>query len=319
MEETTTAERKAAREKKRRRIQIIRRIKVGTVLCIGLAVLLYLLSAFVFFKVETIDVVGITDENGNTLPGSSFYTNEEIIRISGVNIGDSLVLLSKHDTKESIEKLLPYIGNVKVQRKYPSSLKLTVEDTASVFALDDGGGYTLMNEKFKVLEKVAKVPSGSAKIVGIPVVSDEIGTIAKFNDEANKNRLNTVVDAFNDAEIDNITKIDLSNIANVKVTVDGRFTLVLGTLTQLNEKLSIGIKTIDAEIANNPDAKVIIDLTDPDRSYVRDDYSPIENEEESSMAFEADDSQEKPEDEPEEKPEDEKPAEEPENVPDAVG
>lgn len=305
MEEKANAEKKAARARKKRIKQIIKMAKVGTGLCIGLAVLLYLLSAFVFFKVESIDVAftGITDGNSDALPDSGYYSSEEIVRVSGVDIGDSLVLISKYEIEESIEKLLPYIGNVKVQRKYPSTLRLTVEDTSSVYALDAGGGYTLLNKDFKVLETVEKLPSGSAKVVGIPIVSSETGTVIKFNDDAYKSRLETIMDAFDDAEIQNVTKIDLTNIANVKVTVDGRFTLVIGTLTQLDKKISTAIKTIEAEIQNNPDARVIIDLTDPDRSYVRDDYSPLEEVVSEISTDEQDEIPEEPEELPEEIPE----------------
>ena len=88
MEETARAEKKAEREKKRRRVQMVRKIKVGAGLCIGLAVLLYLLSAFVFFKVESIEVIGTPDENGESLPGSSYYSSEEIVRVSGVKASD---------------------------------------------------------------------------------------------------------------------------------------------------------------------------------------------------------------------------------------
>ena len=305
MEERANAEKKAARARKKRIKHIIKMVKVGAGLGIGLAVLLYLLSAFVFFKVENIDVTftGITDENGEALLDSGYYSSEEIVRVSGVNIGDSLVLVSKYDVEESIEKLLPYIGNVKVQRKYPSTLRLTVEDTSAVYALDAGGGYTLLNEDFKVLETVEKIPFGSAKVVGIPVATAEIGTVIKFSDESHKSRINTIAEAFSESGIPNVTKIDLSNIANIKVTVDGRFTLVLGTLTQLDKKLSTAIKTIEAETADNPDARIIIDLTDPDRSYVRDDYSPVE-EVVSEVTTDAEiESSEEPEELPEEIPE----------------
>ncbi len=305
MEETTKAEKKAARARKKRIKHIMKLVKVGAGLGIGLAVLLYLLSAFVFFKVENIDVTftGITDGNSETLLDSGYYSSEEIVRVSGVDIGDSLVLISKYDIEESIERLLPYIGNVKVQRKYPSTLRLTVEDTSSVYALDAGGGYTLLNENFKVLETVEKIPFGSAKVVGIPVATAEIGTVIKFNDEANKTRIETISEAFAESEINNITKIDLSNIANVKVTIDGRFTLVIGTLTQLDKKISTATKTIQAEIANNPDVRIIIDLTDPDRSYVRDDFSPME-EVVSEVTTDAEtESPEEPEEIPEEIPE----------------
>lgn len=310
MEETGRAERNAARAKKRRRTQIIRRIKVGAGLCIGLAVLLYLLSAFVFFKVESVEVIGIPDENGENLPGSSYYSSDEIVRVSGVNIGDSLVLVSKYSTKESIEKLLPYIGNVKVQRKYPSTLRLVVEDTSAVYALDAGGGYTLLNEEYKVLGTMEKIPSGAAKVVGISMVNNEVGTIAEFSDEAYKTRLDTIKDACTDAGISDITKIDIENIANVSITINGRFTLILGTLIQLEEKLSMAFNTMEAELANSPDARIIIDVKDPERSYVRDDYSPIETEDESE-----------PEngDDPENTDEPNIDDEVPEDIPEAVG
>ena len=309
MEEKSNAEIKAARAAKKRRKHIIKMVKVGAGLGIGLAVLLYLLSAFVFFKVDTIEILGVVDENGTAAEGSSYYSDEEIIRVSGVDTGDSLVLVSKYDVEESIERLLPYIGNVKVQRKYPSTLRLTVEDTSSVYALDAGGGYILMNREFKMLETVEGIPAGSAKIVGISVVSSEIGTVVKFSDEAQKNRIETIMDEFSGSEIPNITKIDLANIANVKVTVDNSYTLVLGTLTQLDKKISTATKTISAEIANNPDARVIIDLTDPNRSYVRDDYSPAEE-----IVSEIPDGEDVIVDEPEDIPE-----ELPEEIPEAVG
>ena len=314
MEETVRAEKKAQKEKRRRRIQMIRKIKVGAGLCIGLAVLLYLLSAFVFFKVGSVEVIGTPDADGNALPGSSYYSSEEIVRVSGVETGDSLVLVSKKNTKASIEKLLPYIGNVKVQRRYPSTLRLVVEDTSAVYALDAGGGYTILNEEFKVLGVTEKMPKGSAKIIGVSVVNAEIGTIAEFSDESYKTRLETIREKCKDAGVTNITKIDIENIANVSITVDGRFTFILGTLTQLEEKLSMAVRTMESEISNDQDLKIIIDVKDPERSYVRDDYSPVENEyeneQESIIAEENDESADSEETPQEELPED---------VPEAVG
>ena len=63
MQEIKNSDKNALKAKKRRRLQIIRRIKVIGGLCAGLALVLYLLSAFVFFKISVIDVVGITDED----------------------------------------------------------------------------------------------------------------------------------------------------------------------------------------------------------------------------------------------------------------
>ncbi len=279
MEDQRTTDKMAQREKKRRKTMIIRKIKVGAVLCAVLALVLYLLSAFVFFKIDKIEVIGVKDEEGNILPASIYYTEEEIIRISGIETGDSLVRVNKSDVKNSIEKLLPYVGNVKVQKKYPSILRLVTSDTHAVYGADVGGGLTLLDENYKVLGVSEKRPAGCMKITGVSFETAETGENAVFTDEAYKSRIKNIVDACEKAGIENVTKLDLSNIANVRIVIDGKVTLILGTITDLSDKLTMGLRTMEAELQNASEAKIIIDVTDSDRSYVRDDYSPVEDDE----------------------------------------
>lgn len=271
--ELSRAEKKALKEKRQRRRQIIRRIKVGAGACLVLAVVLYLLCAFVFFKVESISVISASDEE---TAASSYYSADEIIRVSGVNTGDSLVLVSKHQVAESIETLLPYIGNVTVKRGYPSTLKIIIEDTDAFFAVENNGAYTLLNRDFKVLGSSDYIPDGCARLVGVDFSLMTVGQPAEFEDAANKDRINNLISECENAEIGNIIKYDLENIANVRIVINSRITLILGTITDLPDKLSLGLKTIEAELKNNTNAHIIIDVTDPDRSYVRDDHSPIE-------------------------------------------
>ena len=318
MEEKKTADKKALKEKKRQRLILIRKIKVGTVLCAVLALVLYLLSAFVFFRIDKIEVIGVKDADGNILPASTYYTEEEIIRVSGVETGDSLVRVSKSAVRDSIEKLLPYIGNVKVQRRYPSTLRLVTEDTHAVYGADAGGGLTLLDENYKVLGVSEKRPKGCMKITGLSFESAETGETAVFTDEAYKARIKSIVDACNDAGIENITKLDLANIANVRIVINSRVTIILGTITDLNEKLSMGLRTMEAELQNASEAKIIIDVTDSERSYVRDDFSPVEDDEEVSEPEEPADVS--PEDEvPEENPDEPIQDNNDEKQPEAVG
>jgi len=317
MEEKKTADKKALKEKKRQRLILIRKIKVGTVLCAVLALVLYLLSAFVFFRIDKIEVIGVKDADGNILPASTYYTEEEIIRVSGVETGDSLVRVSKSSVRDSIEKLLPYIGNVKVQRRYPSTLRLVTEDTHAVYGADAGGGLTLLDEDYKVLGVSEKRPKGCMKITGLSFESAETGETAVFTDEAYKARIKSIVDACNDAGIENITKLDLANIANVRIVINSRVTIILGTITDLNEKLSMGLRTMEAELQNASEAKIIIDVTDSERSYVRDDFSPVEDDEEVSEPEEPTDvstEDDAPEDNPDEPAQDNN-----EKQPEAVG
>lgn len=314
MEEQKKSDKKVLKEKNRQKLILIRKIKVGAVLCAVLALVLYLLSAFVFFRIDKIEVIGIKDAEGNILPASTYYTEDEIIRVSGVETGDSLVRVSKSEVKDAIEKLLPYVGNVKVQRRYPSTLRLVTEDTHALYGVDVGGGLTLLDENYKVLGVSEKRPAGCMKVVGLSFEYSETGETAVFTDEAYKSRIQNIIDACNKAGIENITKLDLSNIANVKIVINSRVTMILGTITDLDEKLSMGLRTMEAELQNASEAKIIIDVTDSERSYVRDDFSPIEDDEE--ISTEQIPEEDAPEDEGEQEPEEEKNEEQ---QPEAVG
>ncbi len=259
--------------KRQRRRQLIRRIKVGAIFCAVLFVVLYLLCALVFFKIEKIEVLPIDDTKQQS---SEYYSADEIARISGVNTGESLVLVSKHTVSERIKLLLPYIDNVKIKRSYPSTLKIEVEDTSAFFALEGNGGYTLLNRNFKVLGASSYIPDGCARLEGIKFSYLSSGETAVFDDTVSADRINLLISECENAGVQNVTKYDLSNIANVRIVVDLRVTFVLGTLTELNEKLELALKTLAAETENNEHAHIIINVTDPNKSYVRDDLSPIE-------------------------------------------
>lgn len=271
--ELTAAEKKALKAKRQRKTQIIRRIKVGTGLCFVLAVVLYLLCALVFFKIDSVVVLPADSESSTA---SKYYGDEDIIKVSGAEKGESLVLISKTDIKNSVETLLPYIGNITVKRSYPSTLKLIVEDHDAFFAVEKNSMFTLMNRDFKVLETSEYIPEGCARLVGMNFTEMYVGYDAVFEEEAGKTRLNGLIAECEAAGIGTVTKYDLTNIANVRIVINNRITLVLGTLTGLQDKLSLGIKTVETELQANPQAHIIIDVTNPERSYVRDDHSPIE-------------------------------------------
>lgn len=271
--ELTRAEKKALKAKKQRRIQIFRYIKVGAGLSFVLAVVLYLLCALVFFRIGSVVVVPASEDSATA---SKYYSDEEIINVSGADIGESLVLISKKDVKDAIESLLPYIGNVTVKRSYPSTLKLVVEDHDAFFAVEYNGMYTLLNREFKVLETSENIPTGCAKLEGVEFSEMFIGSDALFEDSSDETRLNNLISECEKAGIENITKYDLTNIANVRIMINYRITFVLGTLTDMEDKLELALRTVDAETGGNPEAHIIIDVTNPDRSYVRDDQAPIE-------------------------------------------
>ncbi len=258
--------------------KVKRYVLFGAIVAVVAVIALYFLSAYVFFKIEKIEVTGADGKKTEFNQGSANYLDEDVIRISGVRTGDSLVRTSKKDIEERIETLLPYIGSVTVKKTLPSTLKLIVADTTAYYALEKGGAYSVLDKTFKSLGDEAKVPEGCIKVTGVSLMSDEAGYTAKFNDDSTRERLAAIVESLDNAGIKDVSSISMSNIANIQVVINGRITFVLGSVSDIDDKISLGVKTMEAELALNPEAHIIINLNETGKSYVRDDPSPIEGE-----------------------------------------
>lgn len=262
----------SAERKKLNKTAIRNRIIIALSACLILAVVLYVLITFVLFKVNKINVISAT---GNAAV-SSYYTDDEIIEASDVDLGVGLFQLSLSKISEKITTELPYIGKAEVKRKLMSTLEITVTDTSAAYGIESNGKFIVLDEKFKVLGVESFLPQGASKLVGVEFNTLENGKIAEFSDSTDSIRLLTLVNACKEGGLTNITKYDIENVANVKIVINSRITVTFGTLTDIDEKVFITDVTLDRELKENANAHLIIDATSTDRSYVRNDTSPIE-------------------------------------------
>ena len=276
----TDSEKNTRAEKQKKKQSKKKNFAQAVLLCIIFGCIIFILCAFVLFKVDNITVEGLPDDfcgDTHKYTNSCYYSDDDIIRMCGVENGESLVMMSKKDVVENLTKRLPYLGSVEVKRQYPSTLKIVVEDTHAVYAVDAGGGYTLLDKNFKALERCEKIPDNCAKVIGVHLLSSEIGKTVQFEDENCKTRISSIEENCAKRNIKGITKIDIVNIANISFKIDNKYTVVLGVLTDLEDKFDAVAATIKAESEKNSNARKIINVVDPKRAYVGDDTSPLEN------------------------------------------
>lgn len=124
---------------KRRRGRFGGIYKVLSVLLIAAAVIV---ACVVFFRVNTIEVVG-----------NVRYTAEEIIEASGVKAGDNLIALAGGRVSASIRTQLPYVEGVALQRAYPDGLVIRVTERVAAASVDSAEGRWLISTQGKLLEK----------------------------------------------------------------------------------------------------------------------------------------------------------------------
>ena len=112
------------------------------VLSIFLAAAAVIVACVVFFRVNSIEVVG-----------NVRYTAQEVIDASGIQTGDNLIALPAGKVSASIRVQLPYVEGVAIQRAYPDGLVIRVTERSASASVDSAEGRWLITAQGKLLEK----------------------------------------------------------------------------------------------------------------------------------------------------------------------
>lgn len=100
------------------------------------------LSLTVFFKIESVTVIG-TDK----------YPPEEIAAASGILPGDNMFRVNAGTVKTVLVEKYPYIDFVELRRKLPHAIQLEITQCKPAGALALDGEYMLITKEGKVLER----------------------------------------------------------------------------------------------------------------------------------------------------------------------
>ena len=93
--------------------------------------------------------------------GSTHYTDEEIIEASGLSVGQSIFSLKKKQAAENILRAFPYVERVMVESPSFTSIKISIVEAEPVAAVQAPGGWIILGENGKGLEKL---PEDSSRL-----------------------------------------------------------------------------------------------------------------------------------------------------------
>jgi cell division protein FtsQ len=79
--------------------------------------LLFTLSVTVFFPVKSVEI-----------EGNSYYTSEEIKKAVDINKKDNLLIINKEKVLNDLQKQLPFVDDIKINKKLPGAVKITVTE-----------------------------------------------------------------------------------------------------------------------------------------------------------------------------------------------
>ncbi len=189
--------------------------KLLSVLLICTAILV---AMTLFFRVDEIVVTG-----------QRRYTEEEIREASGVEAGSNLYMLNKYDIVRAIVAKLPYIEDIRVNRKLPDTLLIEVHESGRPFALVQDGSAWLISAGGKIVEQVPEARAGEyGRISGCQLLAPSVGTSIALATEyaTQESSLLALLEALEAAGLsENVDGIRLDDLGSLNMDYIGRFTV----------------------------------------------------------------------------------------------
>lgn len=217
---------------------------------IVVGIVMAVLSNTVLFKCGSIEVTGTTR-----------YTAEEIIAAAGVKTGENLLHIDAKKAENGVMNTFAFVDKVSVKKNYPTKIVIEITEAQNWFALNQGGKTVVISRGGRVLGTIPA--DGLVLVKGFEAENLDVGSKLSSTVDA-KNKI--IMEIFETAEkvgLANVTEIDLTDRFSIKITVDGRIVLNLGSSVQLESKLRVGQALIEKEISEDEQVSVL--LTNPEK------------------------------------------------------
>lgn len=248
------------RRRRRRRALLIFYLFVFITVIAAAAVL----SLTVLFKIDSISVTG-----------TSRYSAEEVIQTGGIKKGENLFLANTAAAQKKILQTLPYIGSVKVSRRFPAQIAITVTEEPVSGVIPFQKKFAVVGASGKVLELADKLPQNITQIKGITLSGAEMGKPLVYKDTSQQTTLQNIIAAIQATKLDKVTAIDLTKSYKLLVVYDKRITMNLGLASDLEKKIRFGKSILDSGKIKNTE-KGVLDLStaaEDEHAYFDPDYT----------------------------------------------
>ncbi len=213
---------RAERQRKirKRRLKAFFLIFTVLILCIGIV-----LSLTVLFPIKKISATG-----------SKIYSEEQILKISGISLEDNLFAVSEGKTEKILKANLPYIESVIFERNIPDNLKIKVKDAVEFACYNINGRYYKVSSSGWVLSKESEASTDILNI-NADKVKCKVGSQIVFENEETKPLIDSIILSLKENKIDT-QLIDVTNDIKINLYVENRFNVDLGSPNYITEKIN---------------------------------------------------------------------------------
>ncbi len=269
-------------------VQTRRRFRGGSyvlyylLVAVIIIIVLIILANTVLFNCKQIEVSGMQR-----------YTADEIIDVSKIRKGDNLLHVDTAKAAENIESGLAYVESAKVERSFPTGIVITVAEAEKWYCINQFGVKAVISRGGKILEKGSS--QGLVEVTGYEAESLETGTRLTSKVEGKKTIPEQILKAADKAGITDIDSIDMTDRFDINVLVEGRITLELGGISEIDAKMQAARSIIDKENEISPNANLTLLLSNPEQVAAHTNQPESQPDTSSPETSNSDDTSNKPE------------------------
>ena len=241
-----------------RRRRAIRRLTALALLLCVIGVGVYL-TVTMLFKINTLEVA----VDGEVVQEVGGYSSAEILQALGVHAEENIFSFDPAEKAAALEKQFPLLENIRVERDYPNTVVVRTNAATAVYAMQTSSGWLSLSAGLKILDQDSAQPDLIILCGGEPV-STTPGTQLEFetgpsgpssgsaaSDSAASSEagpptdkrlesLNTLLTALNSSELGaDVTRIEFEDPEQMAFLYQGRISVLLGTLNELDYKLRL--------------------------------------------------------------------------------
>lgn len=221
------------------------------------------LIAFIIFAILSVTV--LFNCEGIEVEGETVYTDEEIIEASGLKGDENLVRLSLSGIDTRILDKLVSLDSVEIKKVFPNKIKITAVAAEPMANFYYAGKNYVISHVGRVMQ-IDKNAADCMEVIGYQpgdnvVVGDYITAANPEQDETVK----TISEMLEKIGIDNITELNISDSLNLTITYEDRVQVTLGSILQLEEKLTIVKALVENPTYIGKNDKVALNVSNPER------------------------------------------------------
>ncbi len=241
--------------KKEKRLKIL---KILALICILIVSIIIIFSSSLF------------NINNIIVQGNSKLSDEKVISISSIELYTNIFNFSKVKAKLKINEN-PYVENVKISRKLPSTIVITINERVPSYMLQFADSYVYINNQGYMLE-ISNEKIDVPILTGFTTDLSNIKAGNRINSEDLK-KMGMVIKIYqalsNNGIAEKLSKIDMSNERNYTLFFDSEGKKVyLGNGSDLSTKVVLLKSILESSSEKSGEIFLNVDLN-TERAYFR--------------------------------------------------